>query len=89
MDERPTWPRPEDDDTSTQEPTEGIRIIGAEEAAEAIERGDHRTRRIAGHMEPAFVEVSVKVDNSRHLRSDLKPEEARGVLMKNRFPRLR
>jgi phosphatidate cytidylyltransferase len=49
VDERPTWPRPEDDDdTSTQEPTEGIRIIGAEEAAEAIERGDVAPRRPEG-----------------------------------------
>ncbi|MBV9950453.1 MAG: phosphatidate cytidylyltransferase [Acidimicrobiia bacterium] len=42
--------RPEDDRPG--DPTEGVRIIGAEEAAEALERGDVASRR--GDDEPRF-----------------------------------
>ncbi|HUF32805.1 MAG TPA: phosphatidate cytidylyltransferase [Acidimicrobiales bacterium] len=43
MDERPPWERP--DEENQADPTEGVRIIGDEEAAEAIERGDVAPRR--------------------------------------------
>jgi phosphatidate cytidylyltransferase len=47
VDERPTWERHDDDDSepASGDPTEGVRIIGAEEAAEALERGDVAHRR--------------------------------------------
>ena len=37
--------RSDPDDKRTDPPSEGVRIIGAEEAAEAIERGDVAQRR--------------------------------------------
>ena len=40
------------DDKRTDPPSEGVRIIGAEEAAEALERGDVAHRR--GEDEPRF-----------------------------------
>ena len=43
------WDRPEDD-KKTEDKTEGVRIIGAEEAAEAIERGDVVPRRGEGEL---------------------------------------
>lgn len=46
MDERPPWERP--DEENQADPTEGVRIIGAEEAAEAMERGDVAPRRGEG-----------------------------------------
>src|SRR5215210_3936335 len=58
MDQRPPWERDEDDDevdlrpegtrTTSSDPTEGVRIIGAEEAAEAIEKGSVAGRRGEG-----------------------------------------
>lgn len=57
MDERPFWERPEDDTTAPppdkdgggdREATERVRIIGADEAAEAIERGEVAPRRGMG-----------------------------------------
>ncbi|MDQ3354552.1 MAG: hypothetical protein M3507_08770, partial [Actinomycetota bacterium] len=63
MDERPFWERPEDDtdvqptsrsgrrrrdDGESREKPEGVRIIGADEAAEAIERGEVAPRRGMG-----------------------------------------
>ncbi len=54
MDERPPWDRPgeEDDDATTgaDAPTEGVRIIGAEEAAEAVEKGAGASSRRAEGM---------------------------------------
>ncbi|MEX2660191.1 MAG: phosphatidate cytidylyltransferase [Acidimicrobiales bacterium] len=54
MDERPPWDRPDedDDDAATDDvpPTEGVRIIGAEEAAEAVERGSGAPSRRAEGM---------------------------------------
>jgi phosphatidate cytidylyltransferase len=56
MDERPPWDRPDDEkddvDSDTTKPTEGVRIIGAEEAAEAIEKGAASPRRPEG--EPRY-----------------------------------
>ena len=46
-----SWDRPEDDATAGDK-TEGVRIIGAEEAAEALERGDVAPRR--GEGEPKY-----------------------------------
>ena len=80
MDERPFWERPEDD-TETQpeqrrerdrEPdaTEGVRIIGADEAAEAIERGEVASRR--GMGTPRYGD-----------RPEAPPDDARPAL---RFP---
>jgi phosphatidate cytidylyltransferase len=43
------WDRPEND-KSAEDKTEGVRIIGAEEAAEAIERGDVVPRRGEGEL---------------------------------------
>ena len=59
MDQRPPWERDEDNDLdlglpppkprpSPGDPTEGVRIIGAEEAAEAIEKGSVAGRRGEG-----------------------------------------
>lgn len=50
MDERPTRDRPDDDEPAVgaDAPTEGVRIIGAEEAAEAVERGGGGSRRAEG-----------------------------------------
>ncbi|MGH9182643.1 MAG: hypothetical protein ACRDZ9_02300, partial [Acidimicrobiales bacterium] len=54
MNERPPWSRPEDDDEAEEEEqhqpagTEGVRIIGPEEAAEAVERGNVAPRRAEG-----------------------------------------
>lgn len=58
MDEDPFWERPEDDTDAMptvppgsgtgRESTEGVRIIGADEAAEAIERGEVAPRRGMG-----------------------------------------
>jgi phosphatidate cytidylyltransferase len=46
-----SWDRPEDDDTNTRgDKTEGVRIIGAEEAADALERGDVAARRGEGEL---------------------------------------
>jgi len=45
------WDDDEEHDKS-KDPTEGVRIIGAEEAAEALERGDIAPRRAEG--EPRF-----------------------------------
>lgn len=45
-----SWDRPEDDDAIAGDKTEGVRIIGAEEAAEAIERGDVVPRRGEGEL---------------------------------------
>jgi phosphatidate cytidylyltransferase len=44
-----SWDRPEDDSTPGDK-TEGVRIIGAEEAAEALERGDVAPRRGEGEL---------------------------------------
>ena len=44
-----SWDRPEDDATPGDK-TEGVRIIGAEEAAEALERGDVAARRGEGEL---------------------------------------
>jgi phosphatidate cytidylyltransferase len=44
-----SWDRPEDD-TAAGDKTEGVRIIGAEEAAEALERGDVAPRRGEGEL---------------------------------------
>lgn len=44
-----SWDRPEDDATAGDK-TEGVRIIGAEEAAEALERGDVVPRRGEGEL---------------------------------------
>lgn len=44
-----SWDRPEDDATAGDK-TEGVRIIGAEEAAEAFERGDVVPRRGEGEL---------------------------------------
>jgi phosphatidate cytidylyltransferase len=44
-----SWDRPEDDNTAGDK-TEGVRIIGAEEAAEALERGDVAPRRGEGEL---------------------------------------
>ena len=43
MEDRPLWD-PSDDDEQV-DPTEGVRLIGADEAAEAVERGEVATRR--------------------------------------------
>jgi phosphatidate cytidylyltransferase len=43
------WDRPDDDKTAGDK-TEGVRIIGAEEAAEALERGDVAPRRGEGEL---------------------------------------
>jgi phosphatidate cytidylyltransferase len=57
MDERPFWEQPDDDTDVGRSPsssgsgrdaTEGVRIIGADEAAEAMERGDVAPRRGMG-----------------------------------------
>lgn len=57
MDERPPWERSRDDKDAPRttpgasdpsDATEGVRIIGAEEAAEALERGDVASRRPEG-----------------------------------------
>jgi len=80
MDERPFWERPEDD-TDVQpnaprergrnrEATEGVRIIGADEAAEAIERGEVASRR--GMGTPRYGD-----------RPEAPPDDARPAL---RFP---
>ncbi len=45
MDERTPW---EPDDEVVKDPTEGVRVIGAQEAAEAVERGDVVARRPRG-----------------------------------------
>src|SRR3954470_18344066 len=45
-DARPPWEKPEKKDD--KDPTEGVRIIGAEEPAEAIARGEARGRRPEG-----------------------------------------
>ncbi len=45
MDDRSPW-EPEDDEV--KDPTEGVRVIGAREAAEALERGDVVARRPEG-----------------------------------------
>jgi len=43
------WDRPEDEKTA-EDKTEGVRIIGAEEAADALERGDVAPRRAEGEL---------------------------------------
>src|SRR3954451_13390144 len=43
------WDRPDEDSTAGDK-TEGVRIIGAEEAAEALERGDVAPRRGEGEL---------------------------------------
>ncbi len=51
MDERPPWERRDEDEdeaTAPGDPTEGVRIIGAHEAQEAIERGEAAPRRPEG-----------------------------------------
>jgi phosphatidate cytidylyltransferase len=81
MDERPFWERPEDDTDAVPsapsasrqrepEATEGVRIIGADEAAEAIERGEVAPRR--GMGTPRYGD-----------RPEAPPEDARPAL---RFP---
>ena len=75
MDERPFWERPEDDldpeaPPSDAGPTEGVRIIGDAEAAEAIERGEVAPRR--GMGTPRYGD-----------RPETPPEDARPAL---RFP---
>ncbi|HEV2810014.1 MAG TPA: phosphatidate cytidylyltransferase [Acidimicrobiales bacterium] len=80
MDERPFWERPEDDTEGQPEdrrshdaepdPTEGVRIIGADEAAEAIERGEVASRR--GMGTPRYGD-----------RPEAPPDDARPAL---RFP---
>ena len=80
MDERPFWERPEDDTDARpsaegergreRETTEGVRIIGADEAAEAIERGEVAARR--GMGTPRYGD-----------RPEAPPEDARPAL---RFP---
>lgn len=80
MDERPFWERPEDDtDVRPSAPrererepgaTEGVRIIGADEAAEAIERGEVAARR--GMGTPRYGD-----------RPEAPPDDARPAL---RFP---
>jgi len=56
VDERPPWERPDEEqddvESDTTQPTEGVRIIGAEEAADAIERGAASPRRPEG--EPRY-----------------------------------
>jgi CDP-diglyceride synthetase len=43
MDERPLWDRP--DEHEKADPKDGVRLLGSDEAAEAIERGDVAKRR--------------------------------------------
>src|SRR3954451_14674276 len=40
----------DEDERKAKDPTEGVRIIGAEEAAEAVERGDVAPRRAEGEL---------------------------------------
>ncbi|CAN5751025.1 phosphatidate cytidylyltransferase [soil metagenome] len=80
MNERPFWERPEDDTEARpiaggehdreREKTEGVRIIGADEAAEAIERGEVASRR--GMGTPRYGD-----------RPEAPPDDARPAL---RFP---
>ena len=77
MDERPFWERPDDDTdagrssgSDDRETTEGVRIIGADEAAEAMERGDVVPRR--GMGTPRYGD-----------RPEAPPEDSRPAL---RFP---
>jgi phosphatidate cytidylyltransferase len=80
MDERPFWERPEDDTDARPnasrerdrdpEASEGVRIIGADEAAEAIERGEVASRR--GMGTPRYGD-----------RPEAPPDDARPAL---RFP---
>lgn len=74
-----SWDRPEDDDATAGEKTEGVRIIGAQEAAEAIERGEVVPRR--GEGEPKFGDrpASPPQDVRPAVRFPLPAEEAGAV----------
>jgi phosphatidate cytidylyltransferase len=79
--DRPFWDRGGDDEVKpVGEKTEGVRIIGAEEAAEALERGDVAPRRGEGELKYGDRPARPPEDAPRPaMRFPLPAEEAEGV----------
>src|SRR5688572_20058943 len=73
-----SWDRPEDEDRSADK-TEGVRIIGAEEAAEALERGDVAPRRGEGELKYGDRPESPPEDARPAVRFPLPADESDAV----------
>ena len=71
----PKWDQPDDDETPGEK-TEGVRIIGAEEAAEALERGDVASRRGEGELRYGDRPAAPPDDVRPAVRFPLPAEEA-------------
>jgi phosphatidate cytidylyltransferase len=71
------WDRPEDDKSADK--TEGVRIIGAEEAAEALERGDVAPRRGEGELKYGDRPESPPEDARPAVRFPLPADESDAV----------
>lgn len=74
-----SWDRPEDDNTAGDK-TEGVRIIGAEEAAEALERGDVAPRRGEGELKYGDRPAPPPEDARPAVRFPLSAEESDAAL---------
>jgi len=72
-----SWDRPEDD--TSKDKTEGVRIIGAEEAAEAVERGDVAPRRGEGELKYGDRPESPPEDARPAVRFPLPADESDAV----------
>src|SRR2546423_13499335 len=73
-----SWDRPEDEEP-TADKTEGVRIIGAEEAAEALERGDVAPRRGEGELKYGDRPESPPEDARPAVRFPLPADESDAV----------
>ena len=73
-----SWDRPEDEEPSADK-TEGVRIIGAEEAAEALERGDVAPRRGEGELKYGDRPESPPEDARPAVRFPLPADESDAV----------